>query len=129
MSDYRKKKTTLTTLSLFLILLILTGVSSTLVCAGESNSQAVDVEVLFQKAMEEREEGNYEASIQSFQSILNYQPLLHRARLELAVAYYESMQYQEALQEAEIVLDASDTPPDVRVAVLSFISQIRSGAK
>ena len=128
MSKFMTKQSSLGILSFLLILLILVEVPNTVVYAEEIREQAVDVEALFKKAMKERKEGNYKASIITFQSILNSQPMLHRARLEMAVAYYKSMQYREALQEAEIVLDAPDTPPDVRVAVLTFISQVNSRA-
>ena len=119
-----RKKSILSKVFLLLILIVLTGIPVNSVFAEEGASQSVDVEALFQKAMQERSDGDYDTSIQSFQTILSSNPQLHRARLELAVAYYESKQYQKALQEAEIVLNASDTPPDVRVSVLAFISQV-----
>lgn len=115
--------------SVSFLALIIFSVSGTVVCADEIRDNTVDAEVLFESAMRERGAGNYDASVVIFQTILNSQPKLHRARLEMAVAYYKLARYQEALNEAEIVLNAPDTPPDVRVSVLKFISQIMSESK
>jgi tetratricopeptide (TPR) repeat protein len=90
--------------------------------------QAVDVDALFEKGMDAREEGRLQDAIMAFHSILSSQPLLHRARLELAVAYYKSMQYQDAMEQAQKVLDDPETPPNVRVAVLAFMAQAKTGA-
>ena len=111
-----------------LMFLLLACMFHTGIKAEVHADEAYDAEILFSKAMQERREGNYQSSIDLFQSILNTQQNLHRARLELAVAYFYSEQHDKAIEEAEIVLDAPDTPPNVRVAVLTFISQVKSGA-
>ena len=108
------------------LLLTYSSVTSTILYAGGEGRSIINAEELFQKAMKERSSGEYTASINTFQVILASRPELHRARLELAVSYYLSEQYEKALQAAEWVLNANDTPPDVRVAVLKFISQVNS---
>ena len=84
---------------------------------------------LFRMGMADREEGDLDAAIESFQTILSNQPLLHRARLELAVAYYQSSRFQEAIANAEQVLADPKTPPKVRVSVLAFLAQVKNEAE
>ena len=86
MSRHRKKKNVLHMLACLLAFVLLMGVTSS-VHAQEETAVQVDVQALFEQAMKDREEGNLEKSITVFHSILSNQPKLHRARLELAVAY------------------------------------------
>jgi len=62
-------------------------------------------EELFRQAMKKRDAGNIYSAIEDFQSILSIQPKLHRARLEMAVAYYQIYKFEEAVKEAEAVLN------------------------
>lgn len=84
-----------------------------------------DEEAVFKEGMEALEDDRLKTAIKAFQSILSQQPGLHRARLELAVAYYRSLQYEEARKLAQQVLDDPQTPPEVRVTVLAFLAQIQ----
>ena len=90
--------------------------------SSSSYSQA-DIEQLFKKAMKDRNEDRYESSIAEFQKILSADPLLHRARLELAVAYYKILQYEEAIAQAKKVAADPAVPVHVKIAVLAFIAQ------
>lgn len=99
------------------------------VAAQESGTSPGDLEELFQTAMTNREAGRHYEAIKGFQTILSNQPTLQRARLELAVAYYQTYKFQEALTEAKQVLDDPETPPKVKVAILAFIAQIEKGQK
>jgi len=97
------------------------------VAAEEETS--FDPEQFFTQGMEDRQAGKPYSSIKAFQSILNNQPALNRARLELAVAYLQTLQYKEAEAEAMKVLDDPDTPPNVRVSILAFLAKVREEAK
>lgn len=87
---------------------------------------AEDPEVAFKEAMQARESGDILGSIEIFESIITHEPLLHRARLELAVAYYRAIQYEEAEREAQRVLDDPETPDAVRLSIIAFLAQIRA---
>jgi len=108
------------------------GFASVVWAAGEEYYPAVDFDpelnALFQKGMTDREAGDLDAAIEAFQTILSNQPLLHRARLELAVAYYQDRHFQEAVQHAEQVLADPKTPPNVRVSILAFLAQVKKDA-
>lgn len=86
---------------------------------------AVDVEKLFKEGIFQREQGNVFTSIEALETVLSNQPSLHRARLELAVAYFRSLNYEQAQQQAQRVLDDPKTPENVRLAVLAFMAQIK----
>lgn len=91
--------------------------------------QADESELLFEQGMEALEDDRLRSAMKAFQSILSQQPGLHRARLELALAYYRSLQYAEARKLAQEVLDDPQTPPEVRVTVLAFLAQIQKDAE
>lgn len=82
-------------------------------------------EALFKQGMEALEDDRLKSAMEAFHSILSNQPALHRARLELAVAYYKAFQYEEAQKLAQTVLDDPHTPPEVRVTVLAFLAQVK----
>ena len=91
-------------------------------CHAEEAGDRIDVEALFQQAMKNRDAGRYRSAITTFHDILSSDPMLHRARLELAVAYYKDLQYQEAIEEARKVLEDPATPTNVRVAISAFLA-------
>lgn len=96
------------------------------VLGGAAASTSVaDEEAAFKQGMQALEDDRLQTAIKAFQSILSQQPGLHRARLELAVAYYRSLQYAEARRLARQVLDDPQTPPEVRVTVLAFLAQVQ----
>lgn len=82
-------------------------------------------EALFKQGMQALEDDRLTTAIESFHSILSNQPSLHRARLELAVAYYRAYKFDEAEKLAQQVLDDSATPPEVRVTILAFLAQVK----
>lgn len=95
------------------------------VTAGAQETAPADEnEALFEQGMEALEDDRPLSAMRVFQSILAQQPGLHRARLELALAYYRALQYEEARRHAQQVLDDPQTPPEVRVTVLAFIAQV-----
>lgn len=93
--------------------------------AYAEDAASVDVDKLFKEGVYQREQGNLFTAIEAFQTVLSTQPALHRARLELAVTYYRSMNYEEAQAQAKIVLDDPKTPQNVRLAVLAFMAQLK----
>jgi len=90
---------------------------------------AADAEIEFKKAMAARNSGNLEDSIVIFESILSQEPLLHRARLELAVAYFRATQFEEAERNARKVLADPKTPASVRLSIIAFLAKIKSERK
>lgn len=98
-----------------------------LACSGLAAAAEQDpqLEAQFKQGLEALKEDRLKAAIQAFSSILDQNPELHRARLELALAYYRSMRYEEAEKLAQRVLDDPTTPPQVRVTILAFLAQIK----
>lgn len=94
--------------------------SASLVMAVEPD----DAQEKFLQAMDERAKGNLLEAQNILAGILINQPLLHRARLELAVTFYRLYDYDEARRQAQIVLDDQETPDTVRVTILAFMAQI-----
>ena len=93
-------------------------ISVNLLVVTGSQAMAADAEAEFKKAMAARDNGNVAESIAIFEAILSQEPSLHRARLELAVAYYRVTQYEEARRQAQKVLDNPDTPISVRLGIV-----------
>lgn len=102
--------------------LVLGGVS--VAVSAQETVPTDESEVLFEQGMEALEDDRVQSAMRAFQSILSQQPGLHRARLELALAYYKALQYEEARRHAQQVLDDPQTPPEVRVTVLAFLAQV-----
>lgn len=86
--------------------------------------EAVDTDKLFKEGVFLREQGKVFSSIEALETVISSNPTLHRARLELAVAYYRSLNYDKAKAEGQRVLDDPKTPENVRLAVLAFMAQI-----
>jgi hypothetical protein len=84
-----------------------------------------DQERLFKEGVYQREQGNLFTSIEAFQTVLSNQPSLNRVRLELAVAYYRTLNFEQAKRQAQMVLDDPKTPENVKLSVLSFLAQVQ----
>lgn len=83
-----------------------------------------DPEALFKKAMTTRAAGDVQESIEAFQSVLGIEPTLHRARLELATAYFQALNYAEARKQAQRVLDDPNTPEVVKQNISRFLEEV-----
>ncbi len=83
-------------------------------------------QALFDEAMADRESGKVFKAINLFENVLQINPNLNRARLELAVAYYQATRYQDALEQFNKVLDDPSTPESVRLAILAYLGQLKS---
>jgi len=106
--------------------------ASTALTAAEAqaDSQAqADSEALFQEGMSALEDDKLKSAIRAFSKILDAEPELDRAKLELALAYYRTMRYENAQKLAQEVLDDPTTPPEVRVTVLAFLAQVKRDAE
>ncbi|HSH28374.1 MAG TPA: tetratricopeptide repeat protein [Thiohalobacter sp.] len=93
---------------------------------GIAVAQEPDLEALFQEGMQALGQNRLESAQEAFQAILSIEPSLHRARLELAVAYYRLLDYQRAEELARRVLGDPATPPQVRVTITAFLAQIEA---
>lgn len=87
-------------------------------------ASAQDPQELFEKAIAERASGNVQVAIQYFQTILSNQPELQRARLELAVAYLQALNFSRAREHAKEVLNAPDTPEAVKQKIREFLVRV-----
>ncbi|HED18739.1 MAG TPA: hypothetical protein ENI74_04460, partial [Gammaproteobacteria bacterium] len=105
--------------------LVLLAATAT-VRSAEENPES---EALFQKGMDALQDDRLKSAIRAFSKILDTEPELDRARLELALAYYRSMRYENAEKLAQSVLDNPTTPAEVRVTVLAFLAQLRRDAE
>ncbi len=88
-----------------------------------------ELQARFQEGMAALKEKRLKTAIEAFNSILSVDPGLHRARLELALAYYYALEYEAARKLAQEVLDDPATPSEVRVTVLAFLAQIEADRK
>ncbi|WP_207891801.1 tetratricopeptide repeat protein [Thiogranum longum] len=84
-----------------------------------------EVEATFQEGIGALQEERLKTAIRAFSKILDINPRLHRAKLELALAYYRSLRYEKAEKLAKEVLDNPATPPEVRVTILAFLAQVK----
>ncbi|MBI5926829.1 MAG: hypothetical protein HY836_14660 [Aquabacterium sp.] len=85
---------------------------------------AADVDEQYRQGLYQRETGQPYSAIETLDSVLAANPGLNRVRLELAVAYYRTLNYAKAQEHAQRVLDDPKTPEAVRLSVLSFLKQI-----
>ncbi|MCC5793695.1 MAG: tetratricopeptide repeat protein [Chromatiales bacterium] len=88
-------------------------------------AEGVDqVQERFSAALEALEANRLRTAREMLQGLLQENPGLLRARLELARVHFLSADYQQARAEAEAVLADPELPPQVRVTVLAFMAQI-----
>lgn len=87
-------------------------------------SEPSAAEAQYRLGLYQRETGQPYSAIDTLESLLSAEPGLNRARLELAVAYYRTLNYERARAQAQRVLDDPRTPENVRLSVLSFVKQI-----
>ena len=90
-----------------------------------AQTEQPDTETLYREGMYLKEKGDLFPAIEAFNSILRSQPSLNRVRLELAVAYYRAMNYEESKRQAEMVLKDPNIPESVRLSILAFLAQVK----
>lgn len=91
---------------------------------GAASAAQGSVDDQFRQALYQRETGEPYTAIESLETLLAANPTLNRARLELAVAYYRTLNYSRAKAEAQKVIDDPKTPDNVKLSVLSFLKQL-----
>nr|MBF0221941.1 DUF560 domain-containing protein [Desulfobulbaceae bacterium] len=94
--------------------------------AEQLSTDKEQVESLFAGGMSAREGGDNDFAVEAFIEILNIDPTINRARLELALTYANIFEYAKALEQAEIVLKDPGTPPKVKASVLAFVAQLEA---
>ena len=97
--------------------------------AAEDLTDPTELDQQFTVGMQALDKDQLKTARKAFQSILNVSPSLHRARVELARAYYLSMDYDKARASTQVVLDDPNTPPKVRATLLAFLAQIDEDEK
>jgi tetratricopeptide (TPR) repeat protein len=100
------------------------ALAALLACFGEGAQAQSAVDAQFRQGVYQRETGQPYAAIETLETLLSANPTLNRARLELAVAYYRTLNYTRAKAEAKRVLDDPKTPDAVRLSVMSFLKQL-----
>jgi len=114
-----------------------TGVASVLLAAAvtvsaqtQTQTNTIDVpdelEAQYQAALDARANGDLYGSIEQLNSLLTQNPNLHRARLEIAVAYYRAAMYEKATTQAREVLSNPNTPKKVRETIELFLEQLEA---
>lgn len=111
--------------SLVFSLTTLLSVAGLPTVAAAAPKENPEVEAGFKEGMEALQNDRLETAIRHFKNILEIDPNLDRAQLELALAYYRTLRYEEAEKLAQEVLDDPLTPADVRVTVLAFLAQVK----
>ena len=83
-----------------------------------------DLDAGFRYAELETELGDYEAAIGALERMLYYNPNLPRVKLQLGVLYFHLRSYEMARNYFDAVLNAPDTPADVRTEVQTYIAAV-----
>ncbi len=91
---------------------------------AEELTDPTELDQQFTIGLEALDNDQLKTARKAFQNILNASPSLHRARIELARAFYLSMDYDKARASTQTVLDDPNTPPKVRTTLLAFLAQI-----
>lgn len=104
--------------------------AATVAASAQSQPDTVaipdELEAQYQAALDARANGDLYGSIEQLNSLLTQNPDLHRARLEMAVAYYRAARYEDAKAQARQVLSNPNTPQEVRETIELFLEQLES---
>jgi hypothetical protein len=106
------------------VVALATGLSCFSALNAQAQSAPPSVEDQYREGLYQRETGRPYSAIETLETILAANPTLNRARLEVAVAYYRTLNFAKARAQAQRVLDDPTTPEPVRLAVLSFLKQL-----
>jgi Tetratricopeptide repeat len=83
-----------------------------------------DLDAGFKYAQLETELGDYEAAIGALERMLYYNPNLPRVKLQLGVLYFHLRSYEMARNYFDAVLNAPDTPADIRTEVQTYVTAV-----
>ncbi len=102
--------------------------TSAALLAGMANAQSAPasapLDEQYRQGLYQRETGQPYSAIDTLDAILAANPSLNRVRLELAVAYYRTLNFAKAKEQAQRVLDDPKTPEAVKLSVLSFLKTL-----
>lgn len=107
-------------------LFIMVASASAFTSVAADNAESFDAQKMFDEALAQRERGELQEAIKGFQAILSRQPDLHRARLELAVAYFQALNYDAAIRQAQQVMDDPKTPDQVKENIRRFLARVEA---
>lgn len=107
----------------------LTAVLNPIAARAQDAAATSAIEDQYRQGLYLRETGKPYTAIETLESLLQANPTLNRARLELAVTYYRTLEFAKARQQAQQVLDDPKTPDSVRLAVQSFLTQLELDEK
>ena len=83
-----------------------------------------DLDAGFRYAEIETQLGDYEAAIGALERMLYYNPNLPRVKLQLGVLYFHLRSYEMARNYFDAVLNAPDTPSDIRTEVQTYVAAV-----
>ena len=105
----------------------------TLACCSAAHAKesitAPTLNEQFLNAIQLRDGGDLFQAINILERLLSTSPRLNRARLELAVAYYRAALFEDAQKAAETVLNAPDTPEQVKDTIQLFLTEVAASKK
>ena len=101
-----------------------TSASPPTCCSSACLLKPDDLDAGFRYAELETELGDYEAAIGALERMLYYNPNLPRVKLQLGVLYFHLRSYEMARNYFDAVLNAPDTPADVRTEVQTYIAAV-----
>ncbi len=102
---------------------------SPVLALAQQDTSGSAIEDQYRHGLYLRETGRPYSAIDSLESLLQADPSLNRARLELAVTYYRTLEFAKARAQAQKVLDDPKTPDNVRLSVQSFLKQLELDEK
>lgn len=114
---------TRTKLAASLLLALSCSFAAPLVAQQETAQQKFD------RALDLRERGDLFEAMNLLQQVVEQQPTLGRARIELALTQARALRHAEARANAEKVLNDATTPETVKVTVRAFLSELEKEAQ
>ena len=89
-----------------------------------AQDDSTGLQLKFDEAMEKRSSGELHESIRLYEQILQNQPSLSRARAELALTYYQVLNFAAARAEAQKLLADPTLPVNVRGNLQALVERI-----
>lgn len=109
--------------------IVCAGLSPAVANAQQAATTAASIEDQYRQGLYLRETDRPYSAAETLESLLQANPALNRARLELAVTYYRIDEFAKARAQAQQVLDDPKTPDNVRLSVQSFLTQLELDEK
>ena len=84
-----------------------------------SNEES-EIDRLFSLGMDQSKNNNWLEAKSAFESLLQLNENLHRARVELAIAYMHLNEYELAIKQFDTVLSVTELPENVRKNIINL---------